>query len=279
MSQLSDDEKLAIIREFILDSPPGEINDVFNDVRALLDNDSLLHAGVADTFAEYNTEHFLAVTLPASSHQVLISKYGQLEDGRFVDPRSSQSFAFDHIRQSVSDVQPFKSESEHEPFRAALDAETQKSVEDHFPNGASSVFCGDGGVLHIVVVDNKYNPNNFWNGRWRSKWTASVGSTELKGEIKVNVHYYEDGNVQLNTTKSFVGKLPTSSNDPRAFASYILKEIKKLEGDYQLSLNENYGLLAKTAFKSLRRGLPIKGTKMEWHALSNYKIGNELANK
>ncbi|KAJ3203172.1 hypothetical protein HDU67_010356 [Dinochytrium kinnereticum] len=247
MSQLSDDEKLSIIREFILDSPPGEINDVFNDahllasarvdVRALLDNDSLLQAGVADTFAEYNTEHLLSVALPGSSHQVnfilvvLLSKYGQLEDGRFIDPRSSQSFAFDHIRQVVSDVQPYEADAESEAFR------------------------------------------------WRSLWTARIGSTELSGVVKVNIHYYEDGNVQLNTNKSFATKLSAAPSDPKAFATAVLKEIMKIEGDYQIGLNENYGLLAKTAFKSLRRGLPIKGTKMEWHALSNYKIGNELAKK
>lgn len=39
------------------------------------------------------------------------------------------------------------------------------------------------------------------NGRWRSTWVISPESNELKGTVKINVHYYEDGNVQLNASK------------------------------------------------------------------------------
>ncbi|GFR65804.1 F-actin-capping protein subunit alpha-2-like, partial [Elysia marginata] len=43
------------------------------------------------------------------------------------------------------------------------------------------------------------------NGRWRGQWSvtfpASGGSAEVSGLLRVQVHYYEDGNVQLVSSK------------------------------------------------------------------------------
>lgn len=53
------------------------------------------------------------------------------------------------------------------------------------------------------------------NGRWRSQWSmtfspTSGGVAELRGILKVQVHYYEDGNVQLVTSKEVKENLTIS---------------------------------------------------------------------
>jgi capping protein alpha len=83
----------------------------------------------------------------------------------------------------------------------AIDDAVRGYVASHYPNGVASVFLNDK-VITIAIVSNKYNSPSFWNGRWRSVWTFSLDTRELKGTIKVNVHYYEDGNVQLDSSKS-----------------------------------------------------------------------------
>ncbi|CAG8795115.1 23103_t:CDS:2, partial [Dentiscutata erythropus] len=137
----------------------------------------------------------------------------------------------------------------------------------------------DNSTLSITIVDNKYNPHNLWNGRWRSTWVISPESNELKGTIKVNVHYFEDGNVQLNASKEVEITASPNSEEPADKAKAYTKSITNAENEFQSSLNESYIDLSENTFKGLRRALPLTRHKLDWDKILNYKIGQELANK
>jgi len=90
------------------------------------------------------------------------------------------------------------------------------------------------------------------------------------GNIKVDVHYYEDGNVRLLTNK------PISVSIPSASASSIAREIGVAEKKYQEELHKGFGSLSEGAFKGLRRQLPITRQKIEWEKIAGYKLGQSL---
>lgn len=279
--QISDQEKLRIASAFIKHAPPGEFNEVFNDVRVLFDNDSLLKTGAASTFSQYNKEQFTPVKLDGAEHQVLVTTHGELPDGSFIDPKSKQKFQYDHLRKESSNTEPADIDNDVEPWRSQLDNEFQSYVGNHYPHGVCAVYGKKvkGNVtLTACGEDHQFQPQNFWNGRWRSEWSISFSgpgdSSELKGILKVQVHYYEDGNVQLVSSKEVTSNVKVTSES--ATAKSIVEIIKAEEDDFQKALSENYTTMSQTTFKALRRQLPVTRTRLDWNKIAGYKIGQEL---
>lgn len=108
------------------------------------------------------------------------------------------------------------------------------------------------------------------NGRWRSLYIFSPSESSLSGSIKVDVHYYEDGNVRLLTTK------PVSSSVLSASAPSILREVAISEKKYQEEINKGFNNLSEGAFKGLRRQLPITRQKIEWDKIAGYRLGQDI---
>jgi capping protein alpha len=128
---------IRIISNFIKSAPPGEFNEVFNDVRVLLDDDQLLKEGASSAFAQYNMEQFTPAKV--NDDTVLVTTHGQTEGSKYLDPRNKLKFKYDHLRKEASEPSSATVDDHSEPFRAALDKYVQGYVKDHYPNGIVTV--------------------------------------------------------------------------------------------------------------------------------------------
>lgn len=108
------------------------------------------------------------------------------------------------------------------------------------------------------------------NGRWRSLYIFDPSSGSLEGSIKVDVHYYEDGNVRLLTNK------PVDAPVPNRTGAGVIKEISVTEKKYQEELNRGFVSLSEGAFKGLRRQLPVTRQKIEWDRVTSYRLGQDI---
>ncbi|EGC36153.1 hypothetical protein DICPUDRAFT_97675 [Dictyostelium purpureum] len=275
----SKEELVQIATNFLLNAPPCEFMEVVSDVRALLPNESLLNATAADTFREYNTTQMISVS--TSKGQTLITKEGEVSANEYLDPKNKQVVSFDHIKQAVTGERSASGEIEQdiESIRSAFEEEAVKYCNEFYPNGVCAVYgnkVSEGTRITICISAALYNPNNYYSGRWRSTWVCTIAGSNVtsNGKIQINVHYYEDGNVQLNTITQ--KSCTSAAGDAKSTAVNALKAIGKVELNLHSSIDTSYSTMGDTTFKALRRALPINRSKINWQKVRGFKVGAEL---
>ena len=102
------------------------------------------------------------------------------------------------------------------------------------------------------------NFNAFWGGEWQASWLVDTQSNTLSGVIKINNHYFEQGNIHFGLERSFEN-IPLASAD----GAGIVSAINKTETEYQQAIEAQHESMGEV-FKRMRRTLPVTGTKFNW---------------
>ena len=80
----------------------------------------------------------------------------------------------------------------------------------------------------------------------------------MDGKVRINTHYYEDGNVGLKDIKSIKDNTTFQGGDKAEEAKAIVYVIEKNENRIQKALENMYENMGDLFFKHMRRALPGK---------------------
>jgi capping protein alpha len=279
VQEASPEQKINISSYFIMSSPTGEIDEVVKDVKKLVGDDAL-GSNLQRILKDYNVEQMVAAKDP-DGNPVLVTAHGQIADDLYLDPATGRVIKFDHIKRKFLEFTDKKQvlEESVNKHRSAINAEVNTYLEEQYKAGkaVASVYGADTGAITICISAANVHLGAFWTGGWRSIYqlnVSSTGSTELSGDIKVQVHYFEDGNVQLHT--KFNTKTPVTVSDEKKTAVEVGKTIRKIETEFQANLEEMYISMHRQTFKQMRRFWPINKKPMEWD-LRKHNLTAELA--
>jgi len=263
---VSADEQLALATNFLLSSPPGEIKEVLRDVSVLcpLLSDQVSHG----VFHKYNNK--MSQVLTSGDISVIMDECTEIDPSHYYDSRHGNVIQVDQMAQEIVDQVsgvdvPSKMQGLDEE-REAVESAMQRYIDSQYAVGTTTCnVVPQGDILVVLISGEKLNLKNFWGGRWQSKFYIDLDSKTLEGVIKVYIHYFEDGNVQMNTDKSVDNvSISFSGGNADDMAKAVVAEISNQESEVQDSLEEMYVNMSKETFKDMRRVLPITRQKMDW---------------
>jgi len=267
--EASAESKLAIATYFMSSAPPGEVKEVLADCQKLVGDSSVLTSAAVNTIlSNYNTTNMVPGK-DSEGNAVLPAAVGKRDENNFVDPATGRVVTFNHNLNTFTASGETVSMPENvKKYRDAVDAEMGKYIATHFNSGkcATATFGSDDGTLTICVSSQNTKLSAYWTGGWKSYYTldvSSTGSKKLAGNIKVVVHYFEDGNVQLHTDME--QSQDVSVGDAEATGKAVAKAISNMESSFQSNLEEMYVNMHRSTFKSMRRFLPLNGQPMNWN--------------
>jgi capping protein alpha len=284
-SDLSPAEKLKIASNFISSSPPGQAQKVVEDVRTLIDKSVLTSSALNSCALKVNISQFVAVRVPGTSYAVLLTPTGDLGNSCFLDPNAPQQLVIDHLRQECIETRPLEAaHKEHvgcEEKRKSVDR-AMKRYTDEFISGAVVTTYGREverrAQITCCVGRVNMNLGNFWSGLWRSEWKlvieANGRSGRLEGRVHCDVHYFEDGNVQLHDKLKFDKSIDVQPGDEGA--SFV-SSVSEFEQALMASMEDIYQTMSESVLNGLRRRLPITKVKFDWdNKASVHKLAADL---
>jgi len=211
------------------------------------------------------------VTAP-SGKKVALSASGEVE-GDYLDSSSGTVFSVDHASLATSESDAsYSPDPAVEGTRVAIQTEVNTYLADKYlsDESAGCVYAKDGKIVAILTGE-KANLKNFWAGKWNSVWTITVGlgEAEVAGEIKILAHYFEDGNMQLNTSKPVASKkITVTAGSDADLAKAIVAHIAEAENAVQVGLENMYANMGEQTLRAMRRVMPVTRNKMEWNVFS-----------
>lgn len=98
----------------------------------------------------------------------------------------------------------------------------------------------------------------------------------VAGTISLHAHYFENGNLQLQTEKQVDEELPDFTTI--GLGDALLSVMKTAEDALQAELEDMYINMSQETFKEMRRVMPVTQTKMEW-SLHAHRTARDLGGR
>lgn len=272
-----------LVDSLIQSAPPAELKQVSQSLSLLTKGTSTSSTNslIQDSIEQYAQENIISID------NIIISKYNKDENSsKYIDYVNNKLFNVDWQNQKIIDVESYHDNNNKRGSNYdELIQKLSQYGDDYYPsNFAFTVIPESEDQLRVIIIGQRANHDNFYTGQWKSNYL--ITEQGIKGNIDLDIHYFEDGNVRLKFNES----INSSNNNNNSStlqsgnlinnASRIVNFINKQENATMVKIIEQFNNLNQKSFKNLRRLLPVTRSKINWgSAIGNYRLGSDVINK
>ncbi|XP_042529294.1 F-actin-capping protein subunit alpha-3 [Dipodomys merriami] len=269
LSILSRKEKEKAIRRLLVQVPPGEFVNAFDDLCLLIRDEKLMHHQ-GECAGHLHCQKY-SVPLCIDGNPVILSHHNLMGD-RFFDYQSKLSFKYDLLQNQLRDIQSHGIlRNEVEYLRNVVLCALKLYVNDHYPAGSCNVLrktIHQKEFLIACIEDHSYNSGAFWNGLWKSKWIFQVNPflTQITGRVFVQAHFFKGVNLHLQLSKDLKESVEVVNQAQLALS--FARLVEEQENQFQAAVLEELQELSRQALRGiLRRDLPVTRTLIDWQRI------------
>ncbi|KHC67093.1 F-actin-capping protein subunit alpha [Candida albicans P78042] len=272
-----------LVDSLIQSAPPAELKQVSQSLSSLTKGTSTSSTNslIQDSIEQYAQENIISID------NIIISKYNKDENSsKYIDYVNNKLFNVDWQNQKIIDVESYHDNNNKRGSNYdELIQKLSQYGDDYYPsNFAFTVIPESEDQLRVIIIGQRANHDNFYTGQWKSNYL--ITEQGIKGNIDLDIHYFEDGNVRLKFNES----INSSNNNNNSStlqsgnlinnASRIVNFINEQENATMVKIIEQFNNLNQKSFKNLRRLLPVTRSKINWgSAIGNYRLGSDVVNK
>lgn len=272
-----------LVDSLIQSAPPAELKQVSQSLSSLTKGTSTSSTNslIQDSIEQYAQENIISID------NIIISKYNKDENSsKYIDYVDNKLFNVDWQNQKIIDVESYHDNNNKRGSNYdELIQKLSQYGDDYYPsNFAFTVIPESEDQLRVIIIGQRANHDNFYTGQWKSNYL--ITEQGIKGNIDLDIHYFEDGNVRLKFNES----INSSNNNNNSStlqsgnlinnASKIVNFINEQENATMVKIIEQFNNLNQKSFKNLRRLLPVTRSKINWgSAIGNYRLGSDVINK
>lgn len=272
-----------LVDSLIQSAPPAELKQVSQSLSSLTKGTSTSSTNslIQDSIEQYAQENIISID------NIIISKYNKDENSsKYIDYVNNKLFNVDWQNQKIIDVESYHDNNNKRGSNYdELIQKLSQYGDDYYPsNIAFTVIPESEDQLRVIIIGQRANHDNFYTGQWKSNYL--ITEQGIKGNIDLDIHYFEDGNVRLKFNES----INSSNNNNNSStlqsgnlinnASRIVNFINEQENATMVKIIEQFNNLNQKSFKNLRRLLPVTRSKINWgSAIGNYRLGSDVINK